>query len=140
MAHQRTEIRDAVIALLIAANTAAADRVYDTQLDALKKGKVPALAVYTLNDPTNEDISSQLEEAHEVELEIVGWVPHTQALSAPKAADALALQVEQAMRANPHLNKKASKVTFKGTTIEFAEVTGGTSSPLIGEFILTYAV
>ena len=42
MAHPRKLLRQAVVALLVGANTAAAARVYDSRVDPFKKGKLPA--------------------------------------------------------------------------------------------------
>lgn len=140
MAHPRKLIRQAVVALLIAANTAAAARVVGTRVEPHKKTGLPAISVYTLSDPVNEDESSQLEEVHELELEIAGWVAHTDAVPADDAMDDLAEQIEAAM-ANPWpwLTGKASDVTYKGAVMEVVE-DDGRSSPAVGIIVLTYAV
>jgi Tfp pilus assembly protein FimV len=139
MAHQRELISQAVIALLVAAGTAAGARVYGTRVDPHKKSGLPALSVYTLNDPTNEDESSEMEVAHELELEIAGWVAHTEAEPVDDAMDALADQVEIAMRANEYLSGTASEVVHTGTVKEVVE-DDGRSNPVVGIVVLTYAV
>jgi hypothetical protein len=139
MAHPRKLIRQAVVALLIAANTAAGARVLGTRVVPHKKSGLPALSVYTLSDPVDEDVSTGTEETHELELEIAGWVAHTDALPADDAMDDLAEQVEAAMRSDPFLGGKASKVTFKGTVLEVVE-DDGRSDPIVGIAVLTYSV
>lgn len=139
MAHPRKLIRHAVVALLIAANTAAGERVQGTRVEPHKRAQLPALSVYTLNDPVNEDTSSETEEAHELELEIAGWVAHTDATPVDDAMDDLAEQVEAAMRADPALGGKAMDTRLVGTTMEIVE-DDGRSNPLVGIVVLTYAV
>lgn len=139
MAHPRKLIRHAVVALLIAANTAAGSRVLGTRVEPHKKTKLPALSVYTLNDPVDEDDSTETEEAHELELEIAGWVAHTDAVPADDAMDDIAEQIEAVMAANPYLNGKASEVRFVGTVTSVVEE-DGRSDPLVGIVVLTYAV
>lgn len=139
MAHPRKLIRQAVVALLASANTAAGARVQGTRVEPHKKSQLPALSAYTLNDPVNEDASTETEEAHDLELEIVGWVAHTEALTADDAMDDLAEQVENAMKGDPYLGGKASEVVFKGTVMEVVE-DDGRSNPQVGIVVLTYAV
>lgn len=139
MAHPRKLIRQAVVALLVAANTAAGPRVKGTRVEPHKKGQLPAIAVYTLTDPVDEDASSQTEEAHVVELEIAGWVAHTDAIPADDAMDDLAEQIENAMKADPYLGGKASEVTLVGTVMEVV-APNGQSDPLVGIVVLTYSV
>jgi hypothetical protein len=139
MAHPRELISQAVVALLIAAGTSAGSRVYATRFDAHKKTGLPALSVYTLNDPTSEDESSEMEVAHALELEIAGWVAHTDAVPVQTAMNALAEQVEIAMRANEYLSGNASEVVHTGTVMEVVEEDGRTS-PVVGVVVMTYSV
>jgi len=137
MAHQRKLVRHAVVALLAAASTAAGDRVLGTRVDPHKPGKLPALSVYTLNDLIDEEASSATEEVHELELEITGWVAHTDAVPADDAMDDLAEQVEAAMKEDEFLGGKANEVRFAGTVMQVVE-TG--NDPLVGVVVLTYFV
>lgn len=132
MAHQRELISQAVVALLIAASTAAGSRVYATRTDPFKKGGLPALSVYTLNDPANADASSEMEEAHALALEIAAWAD-------PSAINSLAKQVEDAMRADPYFGGLASDSVITGTVIEVVEQ-DGRSDPVVAIAVLTYAV
>lgn len=139
MAHPRKLIRHAVAALLVDAATYAGARVKPTRVEPHKKSGLPALGVYTLTDPVNDDDSSQTEEAHELELEVVGWVAHSDEYPVDDAMDDLAEQVEAAMNADPFLGGAASEVSFKGTTMEVVE-DDGRSDPVVGIVVLTYAV
>src|SRR5918912_779283 len=53
MAHQREVIRKAVQGQLLAANTAAQDRVFATRLVPYRRMQLPAFAVYTPEEPVD---------------------------------------------------------------------------------------
>lgn len=139
MAHPRKLIRHAVVALLIAASTAAGARVKPTRVEPNKKGELPAIGVYTLNDPVEPDDSTELERVHELELEITGWVGHTDANPADDRMDDLAEQIENAMIADAWLSGTASEVRLIGSTMQVVEENGRTD-PHVGVIVLTYAV
>lgn len=139
MAHPRKLIRHAVVALLIDAATAAGARVKPTRVEPNKKSELPALGVYTLNDPVNEDESTELEQLHELELEVVGWVAHTDAVPADDAMDDIAEEIEAAMIGDRYLSGAAGEVRLVGTTMEVVE-DNGRSSPIVGVVVLTFAV
>lgn len=143
MAHPRKAIRQAVVALLVAANTAAGARVKGTRVAPHRKSQLPALSVYTLNDPVDEDLSTNTTEAHELELEVALWVENLDSNPADDAMDDLAEQVEAAMRATVYsgsmLGGKATKIVFKGTVMEVVE-DDGRSDPEIGIAVMRYVV
>ncbi len=139
MAHPRKLIRHAVVALLVGANTAAGARVQPTRVEPHEEADLPALGVYTLTDPVDDDASTQTEEAHEVELEIIGWVAHSDQVSADDAMDDLAEQVEKAMKSDPYLGGNASEVRFRGTVMQVVEDDGRTD-PTVGIVVLRYDV
>lgn len=139
MAHPRKLIRQAVVALLVAAGTAAGERVQPTRVDPSKKGKLPAIGVYTLSDSVEEDASTELEDTHTLELEIAGFVKHTDALPADDAMDDLAEQIEAAMAADQYLGGKAADCQLVGSLMEI-RAENGASDPLVGIIVLTYAV
>jgi hypothetical protein len=139
MAHPRKLIRQAVVAALVAANTSAGARVQPTRIEPHKKTQLPAISVYTLSDPVDEDASTQTEEVHELEVEIAGWVAHTDTLSADDAMDDLAEQIESAMTADPYLGGKAGDSRLVGTLMQVVE-DNARSDPQIGIVVLTYAV
>lgn len=139
MAHPRKLIRQAVVALLVAANTAAGTRVKPTRVEPHKKGQLPAIGVYTLTDPVDEDTSTDAEDTHVLELEVVAWVAHSDSYTVDDAMDDIAEQIEEAMRGDPYLDGKASEARLLGTLMQVVE-DDGRSDPLVGIVILTYAV
>lgn len=132
MAHPRELISQAVVALLIAANTAAGSRVTGMRVDPHKKSGLPALSAYTLADPANSDASSEMEEAHELNLEIAGWAD-------VNTINTLAEQVETAMRVDPYLGGLVSDMVFGGTVMEVVEI-DGRSDPIVAIAVMTYSV
>lgn len=130
MAHPRETIVDAVIAALVAANTAAGSRVYDTRTEAQKKTGVPSVSVYALDDPASADASSEMEEAHALELKIVCWAD-------PSEVNGLANQVEVAMRADPYFGGVLSDSTLRESAIDPEADTR--SDPAVAIAVLTYS-
>jgi hypothetical protein len=130
MSHPRELIVQAVVTLLAAASTAAGARVTNTRVEPHKKSGIPALSVYALNDPANDAASSEMEEAHDVTLEVAGW-------AAPTAINSLMAQVEAALRADPYLGGLASNSSPKGTVIQVVEDSGH-SDPVVAIAVLTY--
>lgn len=139
MAHPRKLVRQAVVALLLAANTAAGTRVRGTRVETHKKNGLPAIGVYTLNDTVAEDRSTETEELHELTLEVACWVAHTDQVPADDAMDDIAEQVEAAMKVDPYLGGKAGDLRLLQTEMEVVE-DNGASDPLVGIVVLTYAV
>lgn len=132
MAHPRESIVEAVVALLIAAGTAAGARVSNTRIEPHKKGALPALSVYALNDSENADASSEMEQAYDIELEVAVW-------AIPDEVNALMAEVQTAMRADPYIGGLASDVGAPGTVIGLAQE-NGRSDPTVAVGVLTYPV
>lgn len=61
MAHQRKLIRDAVIATLKAGSTAAGQRVFGNRARMILKNELPAILVYTRNEPVEISAESPRE-------------------------------------------------------------------------------
>lgn len=139
MSHPRELIRHAVVALLVAANTNAGTRVKATRVEPNKKSGLPAISVYTLNDPVDPEASSEMEEVHQLELEITLWVAHSEATPVDDAMDSLADQVKTAMLDDPYLGGLANDVQLRGSVMQVVE-DDGRSDPLVGVNTLTYAV
>lgn len=131
MAHPREPIVDAVIAALVAANTAAGARVYNTRVEPQKKTALPAVSVYALDDPANADASSEMEEAHEIDLKIICW-------ALPDEINGLADQVEDAMRADPYFGGLVSDSALTGTAID--PEADNRSDPPVAIAVLSYSV
>lgn len=136
MAHPRTEIREAVVAMLSGA-TAAGLRVYDARLDPIKD--LPAIVVFTWDEDSDAQSTSPPKLKREVDVDVVLLVAHTEAVSAVRAADNLALQVEAVFDANPFLQGKAEDSVLKSTVVG-VRPSDGNGSPLVGEATMTYVV
>lgn len=142
MAHQRKLIRQATVALLKAANTAAGARVQGTRVEPSRSRDLPAISVYTLGDETDMEISEQSaprELTRDLNLEIVAIVAHADSYPADDAMDDIAEQIEAVMDQNRYLSGTAAESILTGTVMEVAEA-DGKSDPLVGFVALTYKV
>lgn len=142
MAHPRKLIRHAIVAQLIAANTAAGARVTGTRVEPHKRGGLPAISVYTLREPVDAAASADTaprEITRDVKVEIVGWVAHSDALPVDDAMDDLAEQIEAAMDVDPNLTGTAADSLLEETVMQVLEDNGG-SDPMVGVVTLTYSV
>lgn len=141
MALQRKLIRHAVVALLTNV-TSAEDRVQGTRVEPNSPRKTPALSVYTLHDPVDQELSSGTaprELTHDLQLEIAGWVEHKDSYPVDDAMDDLAEQIQEAMDGDRYLNGTAAESVLVETVMQVAE-DNGRSDPLIGIVTLTYSV
>lgn len=141
MAHPRKLIRQAVVALLAGANTAASTRVLGTRVEPLKKAQLPTISVYTLSegvDPASAE-TAPIELKRDVKVEIAGWVAHTDALHVDDAMDDLAEQIEAAMDSDYYLGGAAADQMLESTSMQVLE-DDGRSADLIGIVTLTYSV
>src|SRR5262245_53101640 len=119
MAHPRTLLRQAVIALLTNATSAGA-RVFDTQIDPYRKSKLPALSVFALNetiDPDSKETSPR-ELFRICSVEIVGFVRGTDEAAVATAMDDLSAQIEAAMDADPYIGGAAGDSVLESTEME----------------------
>lgn len=111
--HQRQVIREAVQAALKGAspnyNTSAGARVQETRLGPHKQAELPAVAVYTLDESVDVAASgnSPRELARNLDLAVEGWARASSDVD--DSLDALALEIERAMHADP---------TFGGTVAD----------------------
>lgn len=141
MAHPRKELRQAVVALLVAADTDAGERVHTERVDPLKKTGLPAIAVYTLSEEVDQgasEVTSPRELTRIANLEIAGFVGGIDEASVADAMDDLAEQIEAAMDADPAIGGKAADSILLNTVAELQE--GGRTDPLAGIIVLTYQV
>jgi hypothetical protein len=117
MPHQRQVIREAAQAALVAANTAAGTRVTETRLGPQRATELPAISVYTLSeevDPASAQ-SAPRELKRELQLAVEGWVRATG--NVDDALDALALEIERAMHADPTLGGACSDSVLASTEV-----------------------
>lgn len=136
MPHQRTLIREAAIAAL-SGRTAAGTRVLDSPIDPHRRGEVPAIGVYTPEDPVESETDDDAEQEHVLELKIGGWVKAVPGATLAATLDALALEIETAMALDPHLGGTVSKCKLRVTRMGFAE-DNGASDPVVGILTMQY--
>lgn len=139
MAHQRKLIRQAVVQLLANAATAAGSRVMGTRVDAHKRSELPAISVYTLSEASEPNATAPREITRDVQIEIAGWVAHSEATPADDAMDDLAEEIEAAMDGDRFLGALAADSLLVSTEMQI-RAEEGKSSPLVGLVTLTYSV
>lgn len=135
MAHPRKDIRQAVRQLLAEAGVAAG-KVTATRLFPYRKGDLPAVSVYTLEEATDEDSvdTSPRELLRQLDLEIAGFVQAGDAVD--DAMDDLAEAIEAAMAADETLGGKAADSWLRGTTMALT----GEGDAMTGMITLSYQV
>lgn len=133
--HPRAVIRRAVRSLL-AGETVAGSRVEATRIAPYRRQELPAIGVYTLEETVDGEsaLTAPRELTRELKLEIAGWV--TPGSSVDDAMDALALQIEQAMEADPTLGGVAGDSILVSTTTGLQ----GEGEQLMGLVTLEYSV
>lgn len=136
--HPRKLIRDAVVAALTGA-TAAGARVKATRVAPNSAAALPALAVYTPADDTDEDsiATKPRELLSRLTLKITGWIADTAALAGDDAMDALAEQIEAAMDVDRFLGGACGGEVG---TVRMSTETGvlDDGDPIVGVVTLTY--
>lgn len=105
--HERREIRDAIVAQLIAAGASFGSRVFPTRIPPLRTAELPAVCVYTDDEQVDRATWSTAprELGRTVNVAIEGWVRVTEDIE--DVFDALALEVETAMDADLNLDETA---------------------------------
>lgn len=136
MPHQRQVIREAVHAALLGA-TSAGSRVYETRVVPNRLPELPALSVYALQDRVDQersDTTAPRELQRELDLVVEGWV--AAGGNADDAMDALALEVETAMHADPFFGGAAADSMLDSTSLEVLDE----GDRFTGWFVMTYTV
>lgn len=137
MAHPRKLIRKAVVALLVNANTAAAARVFPTRVPPIRKTELPAIAVYTEDEETDQDsmTTAPRELKRDVVVAVELYVVHSDSYTVDDATDDLAEQVENAMNGNRYLSGTAGECVLVSTETGIAD---GSADPIVGIAKLSY--
>lgn len=133
--HHRTIVRRAVRDLL-KGKTSAGQKVDTTRIDTWRDNELPAISVYTtvedVDDASTETAPRELK--RQVDVEIVGAVGASDRMD--DAMDALALEIETVMHADPFLGDVASDSILTGTEANVHNE----GKRLIGLVVLTYQV
>lgn len=135
MAHQRQLIREAVKAQLLG-KTAAAARVYETRVVPWKRLELPAVAVYALEETVDRASQSTAPRELRRQLKLAIEVAVKAGTNLDDALDAVALEVERALHADPTFGDTASDSILESTQISLAEE----GDTLIGLALLTFSV
>jgi len=136
MAHPRQEIRHAVATQLTGA-TAAGTRVFRTRVLPYKRVELPALAVYTPTETVNVDVDTAPRELERSpELVIEGAVKAAGSENVDDALDAMALEIENALHADPTFGGVAADAVLSSTELDIIE----DGDTLVGLVKLTYKV
>lgn len=134
MTHARTQIRQAVVNLL-KDNTAAGSRVYASRVYALDDPKLPALLVFTPQEGMgNPSMQRPRTQQRNLQLVIEGYVKARGDIDAE--ADALALEVEQIIGADPTLGGLVKDATLDTTSTQLS----GEGEKPVAIISLTFAV
>lgn len=135
MPHQRKLIREAVKAALVAAGTAAADRVFETRLVPWRTAQLPAISVYSRSEDGITVESEPRVLRRPLSLVIEGVVIANQDVD--DALDALSLEIERAMHADPTLGDVCGDSYLASVELGMMDVEG--ARPM-GAVQLVYAV
>ncbi len=145
--HPRTEIRRAVVSTLARATgtpavypTDCADRVFASRADPLLLKTLPALSIYTPDEPVDQresciwpDPANPGTQKRTLRLAIEIIAPGIQC---DDLLDRIALQVETAMAADPSIGRRAESLALEETEIAFFP----DGERLIAAARLTYAI
>jgi hypothetical protein len=134
MSHARTQIRQAVVALLNG-NTEAGNRVFSSRVHPLDDAKLPALLVYTPQENIGErSMQRPRTQARQLQLAMEGYLKARGDIDAE--ADALALEVEQLIAADPTLAGLVKDISLESTATQLS----GEGEKPVAVITLTFAV
>lgn len=112
--HERKQLRDAVVAQLIAGATSAGARVRPSRMEPPQTSELPAIGVYTPDEEVTGLATAPRELTRTAVVAIEAWVIAAQNLE--DAFDALALQIETAMDTDLWLGGAANTSVLSGTS------------------------
>lgn len=119
MAHQRQLIRTAVKDALIAAATSAGANVQATRMVAWGRNDLPAIAVYTLEETSDDQQSAPRELQRVMQLAIEAAVKP--AGNVDDALDAICLEIERAMHADAFFGGVCAGSSLTSTELDVLE-------------------
>lgn len=133
--HQRQIIREAVKRQLLR-KTVAGDRVYETRAVPLRGLELPAIAVFTLQEPVDSASKNTAPRELTRNLQLVIEANVKAGQNVDDAIDAMALEIERAIDADETFGGVASDAVLSNTEMDTDE----RGDQLIGVLTLTYAV
>lgn len=138
MKHARTQIRNAITALLNG-NTTAGNHVYEARVYALDDPKLPALLVYTKQETVGEQSMSRPRTQHRELLVTVEAYVKARG-NVDEATDTLAMEVEQLIAADPTLGGLVKDTALDSTETQFSDDGEKPVAVAILTFSVLYAV
>jgi hypothetical protein len=121
--HQRQLIREAAVAQIKGSAptyaTSAQDRVFETRLVPFASVVLPAIAVYTLRETSVDKGSAPRELERTMQLAVEAMVKTGE--NVDDAMDAIALEIERAMHADPTFGDTAGDSSLTSTEMDIVE-------------------
>jgi hypothetical protein len=119
MKHARTQIRNAVTALL-KGNTTAGNNVYEARVYPINDPKLPALLVYTKQETVGEQsMSRPRTQQRELFVTVEAYVKARG--NVDEAADTLAMEIEQLIAIDPTLGGLVKDTALDTTETQFSD-------------------
>ena len=119
MKHARTQIRNAVTALL-KGNTTAGDNVFEARVYPLNDPKLPALLIYTKQETVGEQsMSRPRTQQRELFVTVEAYVKARS--NVDEDTDTLALEIEQLIAADPSLSGLVKDTALDTTETQFSD-------------------
>ena len=119
MSHARTQIRNAVTALL-KGNTTAGNNVFEARVYPINEPKLPALLIYTKQETVGEQsMSRPRTQQRELMVSVEAYVKVRG--NVDEATDTLALEVEQLIAADPSLGGLVKDTSLDTTETQFSD-------------------
>lgn len=119
MKHARTQIRNAVTALL-KGNTTAGDNVFEARVYPINDPKLPALLVYSKQETVGEQsMSRPRTQQRELMITVEAYVKARGTVD--EDTDTLALEVEQLIAADPTLGGLVKDTALDTTETQFSD-------------------
>lgn len=138
MAHVRKQIRDAVETTLVSAVSLVSGRVYASRVYALSDAKLPAVAIYSASESSSTMSFGMginaVKMMRELSLNVEAYVAVNDVFD--DNVDAICVQIEEAIGADPTLGGLAKDAVLVSTEIDYD---GATETP-VGVARLTYTV
>ncbi len=139
MSHARTQIRNAVTALLLG-NTSAVSKVYESRVYPLDNPKLPAILVYTKQESVDDQMSMSKPRTQHRELQLTIEVYVKANSNIDETADTLALEIEQLIATDPTLGGLVKDTILDTTEIQYSDEGEKPIAVIILTFAVLYAV
>jgi hypothetical protein len=117
--HERKSLRDAVVAALKAASTSAGDNVFPTRVAPYKQDDLPVIAVYTLDEDSDDRQTAPREYKRTIRMVVAGVVQA--GTNVDDAMDALDLEIEEAMDPDPTFGHVCADSVMRTTKTDLDE-------------------